>query len=386
MPLSNRHLGCFSLLVVVCLAIAAPLSPAHARARRVAVLPLSDLGVGEDVSASLLGILRAEVARLPGVTAVDPMKAGRTVGAECKGALKCLAAAGLQVNADELIYGTVAGFGDQYSIALKRLLVRGGREQGRVTELLSGEREMLIDGVRAAAFKLLLPTQFVGTVQIELEETGADVYIDGELVGTTPLTKPVANLSPGQHALKIVKQGFADFDKFIDVRFARVSVVKVNLKESAITGVMYEAQPDQPGELVKTPATGPEGAGAVAPLKQEKGMSGTRKAAIATTAGAGGALAIALFSGLMNGYHKGEVEDLQVDGGPVASENAATARSHLQSAKTWAGVANLAYIVGGAGLVAGGVLWLLPEGNAAGLQPTVAPTPGGASVGVSGVW
>jgi hypothetical protein len=113
-----------------------------AQPRRVAVIPLRNLGVDEDVAASLLGFLRSEVARLPGVALVDSGKVARIMRAECRvGEVKCLAAAGQKVDADEMVFGTVAGVGDAYSIDLKRVLVRGAREQNRITERLSGESD-----------------------------------------------------------------------------------------------------------------------------------------------------------------------------------------------------------------------------------------------------
>ncbi len=365
--------------------------PAHAAAphqRRVVVLPLGSLGVGEDVASSLLGFLRAEVAKLPGISLLDLSRAGRTLpGAECKGEERCLAAAGGRLGADEVVTGTVAGVGEAYSIDLKRILVRGAREDSRITELISGEREVLIDGVRGAAYKLLLPSQYAGTIQVEVAEAGAEVFVDGRPVGKTPLKAPIPNLLPGKHALKIVKAGFADFDKWVDVRFARVSVLKVDLKNSAITGVMFEQEANvrvaEGGEA--TPAHGP-------PPPPPSMLTGQRVGALVLGVFghglAGGGVGFALESSAQAQAAK----DLQAAAekatgsktGGVLAADASEARGRLQAMKANSIAADVFWVAGGVAVAAGVVLWF--TGGPASVTPVVVAGPGGATVGLSGTF
>jgi hypothetical protein len=351
--------------------------------RRVLVLPLENLGVEEDEAASLLGILRAEIEQLPGIGVVDISKAGRLVGAECRGEARCLAASGQKVKADEVVYGTVAAVGEEYSIDLKRVLVKQGREADRVTETLSGQRELLIDGVRAAAYKLLLPSQYVGQVQVEMPEQGAEVFVDGRLVGKSPLKNPIPSLSPGQHALKIVFAGYADFDRWVEVRFARVSVVKVDLKNSTIAGVMYAAPPVEPSVASEQPPAAAETqVSATAPEAQAPAtLPPMRKVALGAGAGAGLALAGALVSGVVWASARSDAEKLTGPNG-VKPEDEADARALSERVSTSATVANVLMAVGGAAALSAGALWLF--GAEPAVTPSLAPSSGGAVVGVSG--
>ncbi|MBI5547079.1 MAG: PEGA domain-containing protein [Deltaproteobacteria bacterium] len=364
-------------LVATCLANTAWAKPAvapPAPQRRVVVLPLGSLGVDDSEAASLLGFLRAEIAKLPGVMLVDLSKHGKLVGADCRGEEKCLGAAGAKLGAEVVIAGTVAGVGEAYSIDLKAILTRTGHEDTRITEVISGERELLIDGVRGAAYKLLLPSQYAGTIQLELAEEGAEVFVDGRPVGKTPLKTPIPSLTPGKHALKIVKAGFADFDKWVDVRFARVSVVKVDLRNSAITGVMFEK----------------EGQAGLAPVEADAAQvqggifTGQRVGALVV-----GALGVLLVGG---GFYFGDAAQTErdaanaiprpVEGGGVESQSAPEARGRLAAMSANAIAADAAWVLGGCAVAAGVVLWF--TGGHSTAAPVVAVGPDGASVGIVG--
>ena len=359
----------------------APAPAAPVASRKVLVLPLGSLGVDEDVASSLLGFLRAEIAKLPGYSVVDLTKAHKVVGADCKGEERCLAAAGAKMGADVAVSGTVAGVGEAYSIDLKAVLVRSGREDTRVTELISGERELLIDGVRGVAIKLLLPSQYVGTIQVDLAEQGAEVFVDGRPTGKSPLKAPIPNLTPGKHALKIVMPGFADFDKWIDVRFARVSVVKVDLKNSSITGVMFEKE--HSGQ--SAPAGAVEGAADQPPPAPATllTLTGQRIGSI-VVAGLGLA---AIGGGFYFGKASQDARDRATahqlaDGSGVTMADAPEVRGHLDAMAANATAADLLWVAGGVAVAGAVVLWF--TGGAPEAHPVVSVVPGGASVGVAG--
>jgi len=359
-----------------------PVSAYAAAPRRVAVLPLGSLGVDEDVASSLLGFLRAEVGKIPGFTVVDLSKQGRVAGADCKGEEKCLAAAGVKYGADEVVSGTVAGVGEAYSIDLKRVVVRTGKEDARITELISGEREVLIDGVRGAAFKLLLPSQYVGTIQLDLAEAGAEVFVDGRAAGKTPLKAPIPNLPPGKHALKIVKPGFADFDKWIDVRFSRVSVVKVDLKNSSITGVMFEKEaPAEPKPEVA--AVGPSEPVAPPVVVKPVFFTGQRIGAVVAAALGLGIGGTGIYFALQAKSETAAIKKLQdaagTSGGVLPGDRS-EALGRLRAVQANAMAADIFWAAGGVAVAAGVVLFA--TGGQA--TPTIAVGPGGATVGVAG--
>src|SRR5216110_1826134 len=49
------------------------------------------------------------------------------------------------------------------------------------------------------------------TFEINSTTTGAEVFIDGERVGTIPLAAPLTNLVVGEHTIKLTKPGFAPY-------------------------------------------------------------------------------------------------------------------------------------------------------------------------------
>jgi hypothetical protein len=65
---------------------------------------------------------------------------------------------------------------------------------------------------------------------------GAEVYIDGELVGTTPLKKPV-RVSPGERVVRVVKRGYADFYETVKVPRSR-KVFRIDAELLAVSGIL----------------------------------------------------------------------------------------------------------------------------------------------------
>src|SRR5579883_2022624 len=65
---------------------------------------------------------------------------------------------------------------------------------------------------------------------------GASVFVDGELVGYTPIDLPVP-VPPGEHTIKVTRLGYAPF---IDVFATRGrSAVKVELELVPVSGVVH---------------------------------------------------------------------------------------------------------------------------------------------------
>jgi hypothetical protein len=63
---------------------------------------------------------------------------------------------------------------------------------------------------------------------------GADVFVDGQKVGTTPMVQPVP-MSPGEHTIKVVKPGFAPL---IDVFRVAGKTTRVDADLVPIAGVL----------------------------------------------------------------------------------------------------------------------------------------------------
>jgi hypothetical protein len=60
------------------------------------------------------------------------------------------------------------------------------------------------------------------------EPPGAEIVVDGATVGTTPATVPLA---PGRHILKIVKDGYASFERKVSIVQGSQQTIQAQLKE-----------------------------------------------------------------------------------------------------------------------------------------------------------
>jgi hypothetical protein len=196
---------------------------------------------------------------------------------DCLASLQCSVTAARRAGAARLVVGTVSALGDVNMLDLKLLEAKTGREVRRVSRPVSGARDLLIEVVRAAAVELIAPERYSGSLLVEVAANGApaagaELYLDGKLSGRTPLQQPLADIKPGQHALRVVREGATDVNLFVEVRFDRVAVALVDLatasllrvgwvsEESARTLLEKAAAPrEQGGEplLLLTPAPPP---------------------------------------------------------------------------------------------------------------------------------
>lgn len=74
-----------------------------------------------------------------------------------------------------------------------------------------------------------------GTIEIGSTTTGADVFIDGNKVGSIPLAAPLS-FPPGEHTIKVEKAGFAPF---IDVfKIDRKKPTHIDVELVPVAGVL----------------------------------------------------------------------------------------------------------------------------------------------------
>ncbi len=86
---------------------------------------------------------------------------------------------------------------------------------------LSAQEEMDVDNALAAIRNL------VGSVQVDVNEAGAAVSVDGRSVGTTPLAPLTLDL--GSHVVSVRKSGFAPVDQALQVAGGRDAAVAIEL-------------------------------------------------------------------------------------------------------------------------------------------------------------
>jgi hypothetical protein len=189
-------------------------------ATKVAVLELGALGLSSAMRRNLELLLRNSISTIAGfkvIPDVDVQMAMRDPKnrevAECGGGPKCAVLLGKRLNADLVMFGTISTIGEEFSLNLRVMDVRSGKEKAREQSRISGNRDLLIPGVRLAAYKLVAPHKICGSLLVDIDVEGVEIEIDGQRVGVTPLSKPLENLTPGTHVVVIKRPGFSEFQQ-----------------------------------------------------------------------------------------------------------------------------------------------------------------------------
>lgn len=192
---------------------------------------LDPLGVEPRAAEQLEALLRAELGHVVGQTlpskdVVDKVALGNPRLQSCTASPDCLAPLGRALHATRIVAGNVGGLADSYIVNLK-LVDDAGRELTRVSATLRGSPEELIAEIRVAAVRLVAPEQLVGRIEVVSAIPGAQVILDGNLVGTTPLVGPLDRIAAGTHKVVVSRDGYSSFEEDVPVRFEKTTQVVV---------------------------------------------------------------------------------------------------------------------------------------------------------------
>jgi hypothetical protein len=204
--------------------------------QKLAVWRFDALGIDPELVARLETLFRMELDRLD----KQPMPSRREIdraitgdARECTGEDRCLAAIGKKLGVDVIVAGTVGQLGDNYVLTIKSVDVATTRPLQKIqSDPLRGQPDELIEGVRVAAYRLLAPGQLHGAIQIQTDLIGAEVRLDDEPRGRTPLPGGgvIGKLALGKHALTVTAPGYDEpYRDTVEVHFQKVSPVVVRL-------------------------------------------------------------------------------------------------------------------------------------------------------------
>jgi hypothetical protein len=157
-------------------------------------------------------------------TVIDPQEARRRNSrvdgevAKCGGDAMCVGAIGERMEADEVLLVGVSQLGDVV-LAMQRIDARRGESGSRLAESLPPDTEPLDDEVLGWLRQLYPPEAFrrYGAIQVAADLDGAQVSLNGDAVGTTPLAQPIQVRAPATYRVRIDKPGYAPFQAKIDV-------------------------------------------------------------------------------------------------------------------------------------------------------------------------
>jgi hypothetical protein len=230
----------FVSLAVACIALAtaaqARTKAKRTRGTKVAGLELGALGMSSAMRKNLELLVRNSIATIPGFTVIPPvdiqmaMRDPRNKAiAECGGGPDCAVQLGRLVAADLVVFGTISTIGEAFSLDLRVMDAKRGQERAREKSRISGTRDLLIPEVRLATYKLVAPDRIRGSLLIEIDVEGVEIEIDGQKVGTTPLAKPVEDLTPGPHVVVLKRPGFSEFQKEFVIKPFETAKLKLEL-------------------------------------------------------------------------------------------------------------------------------------------------------------
>ena len=227
------------LLVLLAVLAWPAIAAADEQARYVVVVaPLTTLGA-EDTSASAKKVQDELEEALDGVEDTRVISAKAALAAVkkakrpelrvCEGDLTCLTELGKVVGADLVVAGEAGGLGDVKIVYLQLVEVSRGRLVRSTTlEVDDGDS----GGAAGAAYRLLAPDRYVGTMSLEVDTPGASIYVDGKRVGKSPA--PPIELSVGTHALRVTHPEYRDFVRFVDIGFGANTTLDAALQQFPI--------------------------------------------------------------------------------------------------------------------------------------------------------
>ena len=73
-----------------------------------------------------------------------------------------------------------------------------------------------------------------GALQVNSTPTGAQIYLDGQNTGKTT-NATVSNVSPGNHALMLVKEGYIEYEQEVSVNAGQTATVNAGLNKHVLT-------------------------------------------------------------------------------------------------------------------------------------------------------
>lgn len=208
-------------------------------ATRVAVLELASLGLPEEMRRNLEILLNNSVRTMAGMQSISTLDVQMLLQnpkytdlAACGGGPQCARRIGQAIGADVVVFGTLAGIGDSFSLNLRALIPATGQELGRQKVDVVGSRDVLIPAIRLAAFRLLAPEQVHGALMVDTNVDGVLIVVDGQSAGTTPLSKPIEHLSEGEHTVVVTREGYEPLTETLQIKPFETTRLRLQLRSS----------------------------------------------------------------------------------------------------------------------------------------------------------
>jgi hypothetical protein len=194
------------------------------------------VGLGEHLARLLAANAAFEV--------IDPQEARRRAGARidadvarCGGDAACVAALGERLGANEVLLVGVSQLGDVV-LSFQRIDVKRGAAGARLAESLPPDARPGDEQMLGWLRQLYPPEAFrrYAAIQVLADVPGAQVSLNGEARGRTPLAEALSVRAPATYRVRVEKSGYVSFQARIDVLpDAAVEVRATLVRESTPT-------------------------------------------------------------------------------------------------------------------------------------------------------
>lgn len=225
-------------------ATAISLAPAWAMAEpRTGVLPLDMEGKLPPNGGAAISAEIDEGLRAAGATVVPTAELSKTAGtslSSCRDEA-CLQGVASKASATHLVRPSVRMEESDYVIALELVDASGKvvHQASQTCELCGLTEAQAVARSLAESLKEHLAVAGTGTLTVRSDPPGAEVLVDGEPAGTTPLELPIA---AGEHSIVLRLPGHVDEQRRVVVEAGETSAVEVPLVASAPA---EDAKPDR---------------------------------------------------------------------------------------------------------------------------------------------
>jgi hypothetical protein len=178
--------------------------------------------------------LRAHFQKRAGGSLMDDIKMdshllveGNEKFLRCGTGTGCLAGLGRAVNSDFVIAGEVELKGKRLTIRM--VLVDVGKSAAASTASVVCETAPTQAQMEELAVAMFEPKSYRGSIELDCPVAGAEVLLDGKPVGVTPLVGPLGDLPAGEHRLQVRREGHLPFEGQVRVPVGESVRVVANL-------------------------------------------------------------------------------------------------------------------------------------------------------------
>lgn len=221
----------------------------------VAVLEFDTEGMGNVASSALASIVRTEIIKSKQYRVVDRNSVNEILteqGFSQTGCVssECAVEVGKLLGIQKMVTGTLSGLGSLYILDLQLIDVATGEIEKIESVQHVGEIEDLIAPLRETTRTLVLGTT-ASTLEtafyITSTPAGAQVFIDGRLIGSTPIKESV---EVGTYSVLLKAPGYADWTQTVESREGETVLVQPQLLEVRSTQAS-EVGPSSSSEIGK---------------------------------------------------------------------------------------------------------------------------------------